>query len=227
MNKLSLKDFNGLSLIFGSIFSFIPFIIQLARNNRPEEGEHIFTFFANQIILNGNVSILNALFSIIGSTLISYGIFALFNTVKKNNFEVLMTFGLFLFLLSTVGFIIAWSQDFIIIWGDANTASNQVMIEFSLVFGFGITYWIGLSIYAFTLSRLKFLNTNFLNALSIISEYDVVIDGTDNFKSKSSICKIAFKETIPLVYGGLSQWEGQVCVFDPKSASICFGCIFI
>ena len=24
----------------------------------------------------------------------------------------------------------------------------------------------------------------------------------------------------------MSQWEGQVCVFDPKSASICFGCIF-
>ena len=38
--------------------------------------------------------------------------------------------------------------------------------------------------------------------------------------------KIAFNETIPLVYGGLSQWEGQVCFFDPKSDSICFGCIF-
>ena len=175
MNKLSLKDLNGLSLIFGSIFSFIPFLIQLVRNNRPEEGEHIFTFFANQIILNGNVSILNAVFSILGSALISYGIFALFNTVKKNNVEVLMTFGLFLFLLSTVGFIIAWSQDFIIIWGDANSASNQVMIEFSLVFGFGITYWIGLSTYVFSLSRLKFLNTNFLNALSIISLINVIL----------------------------------------------------
>ena len=60
----------------------------------------------------------------------------------------------------------------------------------------------------------------------LINNCDILIDGTDNYKSKSSICKIAFKETIPLVYGGLSQWEGQVCVFDPKSASICFGCIF-
>ena len=60
----------------------------------------------------------------------------------------------------------------------------------------------------------------------LIKNCDILIDGTDNFKSKSSICKIAFKETIPLVYGGLSQWEGQICVFDPKSASICFGCIF-
>tara|TARA_B100002052_G_scaffold284504_1_gene296457 strand:- start:165 stop:935 length:771 start_codon:yes stop_codon:yes gene_type:complete len=60
----------------------------------------------------------------------------------------------------------------------------------------------------------------------LINNCDILIDGTDNYKSKSSICKIAFNETIPLVYGGLSQWEGQVCFFDPKSDSICFGCIF-
>ena len=59
-----------------------------------------------------------------------------------------------------------------------------------------------------------------------INNCDLLIDGTDNYKSKSSICKIAFNKCIPLVYGGLSQWEGQVCVFDPKSTSICFGCIF-
>ena len=60
----------------------------------------------------------------------------------------------------------------------------------------------------------------------LIKNCDILIDGTDNYKSKSFICKIAFNEKIPLVYGGLSQWEGQVCIFDPKSKSICFGCIF-
>ena len=59
-----------------------------------------------------------------------------------------------------------------------------------------------------------------------IENCDLLIDGTDNFKSKSLICKIAFNKNIPLVYGGLSQWEGQVCIFDPKSDSICFECIF-
>ena len=58
------------------------------------------------------------------------------------------------------------------------------------------------------------------------SSCNLLIDGTDNFKSKSAISKVAFSECIPLVYGGLSQWEGQICVFDPKSDSICFGCIF-
>ena len=99
LNKFSQKDLNGLSLIFGSIFSFIPFLIQLVKNDIPKEGEHIFTFLANQIILNGNISILNAVFSIIGSTLIAYGVYALLNNIKKNDYDILMNFGLFLFLL--------------------------------------------------------------------------------------------------------------------------------
>jgi hypothetical protein len=175
LNKFSQKDLNGLSLIFGSIFSFIPFLIQLVKNDIPKEGEHIFTFLANQIILNGNISILNAVFSIIGSTLIAYGVYALLNNIKKNDYDILMNFGLFLFLLSTIGFIISWSQDFIIIWGEANSAPSHVMIEFSLIFGFGIMHWLGISTYAFSLSRIKFLNIIFLNALTIISLINILL----------------------------------------------------
>jgi|TARA_B100001094_G_scaffold145654_1_gene141033 hypothetical protein len=175
LNKFSQKDLNGLSLIFGSIFSFIPFLIQLVKNDIPKEGEHIFTFLANQIILNGNISILNAVFSIIGSTLIAYGVYALLNNIKKNDYDILMNFGLFLFLLSTIGFIISWSQDFIIIWGEANSAPSHVMIEFSLIFGFGIIHWLGISTYAFSLSRIKFLNIIFLNALTIISLINILL----------------------------------------------------
>ena len=175
LNKFSQKDLNGLSLIFGSIFSFIPFLIQLVKNDIPKEGEHIFTFLANQIILNGNISILNAVFSIIGSTLIAYGVYALLNNIKKNDYDILMNFGVFLFLLSTIGFIISWSQDFIIIWGEANSAPSHVMIEFSLIFGFGIIHWLGISTYAFSLSRIKFLNIIFLNALTIISLINILL----------------------------------------------------
>ena len=64
------------------------------------------------------------------------------------------------------------------------------------------------------------------NYRKYINGCNLLIDGTDNFKSKSAISKVSFSERIPLVYGGLSQWEGQICVFDPKSDSICFGCIF-
>ena len=175
ISKLSLKDLVGISLIFGSIFNLIPFFLQLLFNNMPIDGEHIFTFFANQVILNGNISLLNALLSIIGATLTGYGIFGLFNDFKKDSTENLMGFGVFLFLISTIGFIVSWSQDFMIIWGDANFAANQMMIEISLIFAFGILYWTGISIYAYSLSHHNFLNINFLYSLSIISAINALL----------------------------------------------------
>ncbi|MAR41578.1 MAG: molybdenum cofactor biosynthesis protein MoeB [Euryarchaeota archaeon] len=52
------------------------------------------------------------------------------------------------------------------------------------------------------------------NALSIISEYDVVIDGTDNFESRYLIgdaCEILGK---PWVFGSVHRFEGQVSTFN-------------
>ena len=64
------------------------------------------------------------------------------------------------------------------------------------------------------------------NSSRIITQSDLIIDGTDNFKSKALICKVAYEHKIPLIYGGLSQWEGQVCLFDPNLPSACFDCIY-
>ena len=175
ISKLSVKDMNGISLILGALFSFIPFVIQLFLYDMPIDGEHIFTFFSNQIILNGNISLFNALLSILGSTLTAYGLFGLFNDFKKNKPETLMSLGMFLFLFATVGFIISWSQDFMIIWGDANFAPNQMMVELSLIFAFGIHYWAGLAIFSYSLSQYQFLNTNFLHAFSVISTINVFL----------------------------------------------------
>ncbi|PZX60072.1 HesA/MoeB/ThiF family protein [Hydrotalea sandarakina] len=52
------------------------------------------------------------------------------------------------------------------------------------------------------------------NALQILSEYDIVIDATDNFPTKyllNDACAILQK---PLVYGAVSQYEGQVSIFN-------------
>jgi len=52
------------------------------------------------------------------------------------------------------------------------------------------------------------------NALSVIKDYDLVIDGTDNFSSRYLIndaCVILKK---PLVFGSILQFEGQVSVFN-------------
>ncbi len=56
------------------------------------------------------------------------------------------------------------------------------------------------------------LNTT--NAQHIISQFDIILDGTDNFASRYMIndaCVLAGK---PLVYGAISRFEGQVAVFN-------------
>ena len=64
------------------------------------------------------------------------------------------------------------------------------------------------------------------NAGELIGGYDLVLDGTDNFDTRYLVNRICAKEGIPLVSGALSQWEGQVAVFDPACGGPCYECIF-
>ncbi len=52
------------------------------------------------------------------------------------------------------------------------------------------------------------------NALDLIDEYDIVIDGTDNFSTRYMINDACVLLDKPLVYGAISQFEGQVTVFN-------------
>ncbi|MGH7233032.1 MAG: molybdopterin-synthase adenylyltransferase MoeB [Nitrospiraceae bacterium] len=63
------------------------------------------------------------------------------------------------------------------------------------------------------------------NALEVIREYDVVIDGVDNFPAKFLIndaCVFAGK---PLVHGGILRFDGRVTTIIPKR-SACYRCVF-
>ncbi|MEO6721652.1 MAG: molybdopterin-synthase adenylyltransferase MoeB [Ferruginibacter sp.] len=55
------------------------------------------------------------------------------------------------------------------------------------------------------------------NALDIIREYDIVIDGTDNFASRYLINDACVLLNKTLVYGAVSQFEGQVAVFNSNA----------
>ena len=52
------------------------------------------------------------------------------------------------------------------------------------------------------------------NVLEIINEYDIVVDGTDNFSSRYMINDACVLLNKPLVYGAVSKFEGQVAVFN-------------
>ncbi|MDX1781624.1 MAG: molybdopterin-synthase adenylyltransferase MoeB [Thalassovita sp.] len=63
-------------------------------------------------------------------------------------------------------------------------------------------------------------------AEDLFAEYDLVLDGTDNFTTRYLSNATAVKLGKPLISGALSQWEGQLSVFDPATSGPCYQCIF-
>jgi adenylyltransferase/sulfurtransferase len=52
------------------------------------------------------------------------------------------------------------------------------------------------------------------NALDIIKQFDVIIDGTDNFATRYMINDVCVLLNKPLIYGAVSKFEGQVAIFN-------------
>jgi adenylyltransferase/sulfurtransferase len=63
------------------------------------------------------------------------------------------------------------------------------------------------------------------NALSIIGDYDVVVDGTDNFPTRYLVNDAAIQSKVPSVYGSIYRFEGQVSLFGYKGGP-CYRCIY-
>ena len=57
------------------------------------------------------------------------------------------------------------------------------------------------------------------NALTLFDEFDIIIDGTDNFSTRYMINDACVLLKKPLVYGAISQFEGQVSVFKNENGS--------
>jgi len=53
------------------------------------------------------------------------------------------------------------------------------------------------------------------NGAEIVANYDLVLDGSDNFETRLSVAEAAEKAKIPLVSGAVSMFDGQVTVFAP------------
>ena len=64
------------------------------------------------------------------------------------------------------------------------------------------------------------------NAQGLLADYDLVLDGTDNFKTRSLVNVACVATKTPLISGAISQWEGQVSLFDPANGTPCYACIF-
>jgi molybdopterin/thiamine biosynthesis adenylyltransferase len=64
------------------------------------------------------------------------------------------------------------------------------------------------------------------NAEALFADYDLILDGTDNFDTRYLSNRVAAKLGKPLISGALAQWEGQLSVFDPAKGSPCYQCVF-
>ena len=54
------------------------------------------------------------------------------------------------------------------------------------------------------------------NIVDIISGYDVIVDGADNFPSRYLLNDASVKLGIPVVHGSIFRFEGMVSVFQTK-----------
>jgi molybdopterin/thiamine biosynthesis adenylyltransferase/rhodanese-related sulfurtransferase len=63
------------------------------------------------------------------------------------------------------------------------------------------------------------------NVLDLISDYDVIVDGADNFPTRYLLNDASVKWKKPVVHGSIYRFEGQVTVFKPFEGP-CYRCLY-
>ncbi len=62
------------------------------------------------------------------------------------------------------------------------------------------------------------------NVLDIIDGYDIIVDGTDNFPTRYLLNDASLIKRIPVVFGAIFRFEGQVTLFNPYNGP-CYRCM--
>jgi sulfur-carrier protein adenylyltransferase/sulfurtransferase len=64
------------------------------------------------------------------------------------------------------------------------------------------------------------------NALALISEHDIVVDCSDNFRAKYLINDAAVLAQKPAVFASVYQYEGQLQIYKPDAEHACLRCLW-
>lgn len=62
-------------------------------------------------------------------------------------------------------------------------------------------------------------------AQSLIAEYDLILDGSDNMATRYLVNAACVAAGKPLISAALTQWEGQISLYHPPHAP-CYACVF-
>ena len=63
------------------------------------------------------------------------------------------------------------------------------------------------------------------NAIELITPYDVIIDGADNFATRYLVNDVALRLGKPVIHASIFRFEGQLTVF-PANGSPCYRCLY-
>ncbi|WP_434618309.1 HesA/MoeB/ThiF family protein [Tabrizicola sp. M-4] len=63
-------------------------------------------------------------------------------------------------------------------------------------------------------------------ARALFADYDLILDGTDNFDTRYMVNRVAAELGKPLISAAITQWEGQVSLFHPAGGAPCYECVF-
>jgi adenylyltransferase/sulfurtransferase len=64
------------------------------------------------------------------------------------------------------------------------------------------------------------------NALALLEGYDLVVDGSDNFKTRYLVNDACVKLGIPNVHGAVYRFEGYVTTFAASADAPCYRCLY-
>ena len=63
-------------------------------------------------------------------------------------------------------------------------------------------------------------------AAELFADYDLIVDGSDTFATREMVNAAAVLARKPLVAGAITQWEGQITIYDPANGTPCLACLF-
>ncbi len=76
--------------------------------------------------------------------------------------------------------------------------------------------------------HVKVYNRRFAEDIAeiLLADFEYILEGSDNFETRYLANKTAHKLGLPLISGALSQWEGQISIFNSTKAGPCYQCVF-
>lgn len=63
-------------------------------------------------------------------------------------------------------------------------------------------------------------------AADLFADYDLILDGSDNFDTRYLANRTAVALGKPLIAAAITQWEGQISLYDPAGGGPCYECVF-